>query len=65
MIGQLKGHKESIMALDLHPKVRYAASAGQDYNFFVWDLKDQSNHPRKYEGHKVITSIYLGIHPKY
>jgi len=35
----LKGHKESIMAVDLHPICRYAVSAGQDYVFNLWDLK--------------------------
>jgi WD40 repeat protein len=51
-ILQMKGHKEEIIALDLHPTCRYAVSTGQDSNFFVWDLKNQST-PRRFEGHKV------------
>lgn len=46
------------MALDLHPKCRYAVSAGQDYVFNLWDLKEQSP-PQKFEGHKVSSLAYF------
>lgn len=64
LIQQHKGHKESITALDLHPKCRYAASAGQDFSFYLWDLKEQSA-PRKYEGHKVTNNYTSGISSRY
>ena len=51
LIRILKGHKESIMAMDLHPKCRYVASAGLDVNFLVWDMKTFQS--RRFEGHKV------------
>lgn len=35
----LKGHKESIVALDLHPKCRFVASAGLDSTFLMWDIR--------------------------
>lgn len=43
----LKGHKESITALDLHPKCRYIASAGLDSTFLMWDLRERIP-PRRY-----------------
>lgn len=47
LLQVLKGHKESIIALDLHPKCRYVASAGMDSTFLMWDLRDKAP-PRKY-----------------
>jgi WD40 repeat protein len=56
----LKGHKESITALDFHPRCKSIISAGMDSYFYVWDLKNH-NQPHKYEGFKVYNDInYIG-----
>jgi WD40 repeat protein len=43
----LKGHKESITALDFHPRCKSLISAGMDSYFYVWDLKNPTQ-PHKY-----------------
>jgi len=55
LIRTLKGHKESIMTLDLHPTCRYVASAGMDNIILLWDLTKQAP-PNKLLGHKVLLS---------
>lgn len=52
LIRSLKGHKESIMSLDLHPTCKYVASAGMDNVILLWDLTRQAQ-PKKLLGHKV------------
>ena len=52
LIRSLKGHKESIMSLDLHPTCKYVASAGMDNVILLWDLAKQTQ-PHKLLGHKV------------
>lgn len=53
LIRTLKGHKESIMSLDLHPTCKYAASAGMDNVILLWDLTKQGP-ANKLLGHKVL-----------
>ena len=53
LIRSLKGHKESIMSIDLHPTCKYVASAGMDNVILLWDITRQVP-PHKLMGHKVI-----------
>lgn len=53
LIRSLKGHKESVMSLDLHPTCKYVASAGMDNIILLWDLNKQAQ-PKKLLGHKVV-----------
>lgn len=58
LIRSLKGHKESIMSLDLHPTCKYVASAGMDNVILLWDMTKQMP-PHKLLGHKVDHFILL------
>ena len=57
LIRSLKGHKESIMSLDLHPTSKYVASAGMDNVILLWDLTRQTQ-PKKLLGHKVVLYLF-------
>lgn len=48
----LKGHKESVIALDLYPSCKYVASAGMDNVIYLWNLAKKAA-PLKLTGHKV------------
>lgn len=52
LIRTLKGHKESIITLDLYPSCKYVASAGMDNIIFLWNLTKKMP-PVKLIGHKV------------
>jgi WD40 repeat protein len=52
LIRVLRGHKESIIALDLYPSCKYIASAGMDNVIYLWNLTKKSA-PLKLIGHKV------------
>ena len=54
----LRGHRESVAALDLSPSCKYIASAGMDSIVFLWNLSKKGN-PQKLSGHKVIVNIYI------
>ena len=56
LIRTLKGHKESVMTLDLHPTNKYVASTGMDNIILLWDLTKQGP-PMRLMGHKVFKLV--------
>ena len=52
VIRMLRGHRESVAALDLSPSCKYIASAGMDSTVFLWNITKKTN-ALKLQGHKV------------